>query len=96
VSFAARVELPVCSLFEDISRHGNSVKTADVICRSRIGELNVASGIGANAEPTPIDQVGRGLKQVKQTGVTGEGQIDRAVGCTGALVKLGAVTAPGC
>src|ERR1043165_1757413 len=65
------------------SRNGHTIETFGVVRRSEIGELDGAGGIRANTEPTPIDQVGRALKQVKQTGVTGNGQIDRAVGCTG-------------
>src|SRR6266567_5046172 len=65
------------------SRNGHTIETFGVVRRYEIGELDGAGGIRANTEPTPIDQVGRALKQVKQTAVTGDGQIHRTVGCTG-------------
>src|SRR5947209_6500676 len=39
------------------SRNGHPIETFGVVRRSQIGELDVAGGIGANTEPTPIDQV---------------------------------------
>src|SRR6266567_4879727 len=73
------------------SRNGHTIETLGVVRRSEIGELDGAGGIRANAEPTPIHQVGRGLKQVKQTGVTGDGQIHRTVGGTGHAREVGCV-----
>src|SRR6266404_1437808 len=83
----ARVTIPL----SPSSRNGHTIETFGVVRRSEIGELDGAGGIRANAEPTPIDQVGRALKQVKQTGVTGDRQIQCTVSGTGHARELRSV-----
>src|SRR2546425_12795720 len=70
------------------SRNRNAIETAGVIRGLRIGELYGAGEIRANADLCPVQQVGRGFEQIEQTGVAGDGQIHRAVGCTGDAREL--------